>query len=95
MNNRTPARKKQTKSVDTQSEIVRDVTIRPPILVRGGIYSTEDILNNLGICRATLLKWRRNRVHCLKPLDLGTNVDFYSGSAVIRFLESYQHSVNG
>jgi len=94
----TPKRKTtQAKSpvAKRNSPELRETTIRPPRLVPGGIYSTEDILVNLGICRGTLLKWKRNRIHKLHPLDLGTKEEFFSGTAVVAFLETFRHSVNG
>ncbi len=95
MNNRTPARKKQTKSTQSQPEQVQSVTIRPPRLVPGGIYTAEDIIANLEISPNTLQKWLSNRIHKLHSLDLGTKNRLFSGTTVIEFLETYRHSVNG
>jgi len=92
MKDRTPARCSQAKS---KTAAIAEPTIRPPRLVPGGIYSTDDLLHNLGICRGTLLKWKRNRIHKLHPLDLGTKEEFFSGTTVIEFLVTFRHSVNG
>jgi hypothetical protein len=93
MKDRTPARSSQTKSKTATT--IQEQAIRPPRLVPGGIYSFADIVFNLGISPHTLRKWVTNRIHKLIPLDLGTKEMFFSGSAVIEFLCSYRHSVNG
>lgn len=56
--------------------------IRPPRVVAGGVYSTDDLVNNLGVSKNTLTAWVRDG---LASYSRGSRTQFFLADDLIQY----------
>lgn len=76
------ARSSQAKPGDDSEKEQRPFGIRVPRLVVGGIYSTDDLINNLDVSKNTITNWVRDG---LPSFSRGTKTQFFLADDLISY----------